>query len=522
MNGKRNRCILKLMLMLGVLLPAQHLRSQDIYDWEAWRGGRNIAGLASASSPRKGAEGPVMSSGAEFNAGVETGGFRSFSDAPTLWRGGVSAETEVHHKDMLFAGSFSFDLSGGEDMCGSMFTHPGYYPFDVMEFTPGAKMLQNYGLYGGLAWKNGSRFIPGFTFRFDGSNYSKRKDLRHTTYRQEIEMVPSFIWDGDGFVLGAAVILSKDSESIQAEQIGSATAESYYAFLDKGLMYGTMQVWDGNGVHLSENGVDRFPVRQYSYGLALQAEIASTLYAEVEYLRSAGEVGEKGYTWFRFPGSSMSSRLSWTMHRPSGVHVFKVSGEWFRQQTFESVIDRVTSGGVTTPVEYGSNRIFERRSIMASPAYDFYASGGAELHASAKYIVERERSTVMFPFFHLDGVSLLRLNVDGMLPLGRFELDGGLFAGCKIGEHIHMDDVEKEDFGILREPFRMEELFEQQSELDDLTIAGLSAGLRYNIPVAGECTLYARLQYSLVHAFGVQLLPGSERHVAQISFGYDF
>ena len=522
MNGKRNRFILKGMLLLSVVLPAQMLHSQDIYDWEAWRSGRNIAGLAASSSPRGEVTGTVKRSAVELTGGVETGGYHSGSEAPTLWSGGVVADTEVHYKDLLLTGDFKFSLSGGEGMCGSMFTNPGYYPIDVLEFTPGAKTLQNYGVGGGIAWKNGSRFIPACSFRFGGSNYSKRKDLRHTTYRQELEIVPSFIYDGGGFTLGLSGIFGKDSEFVQAEQIGSATAESYYAFLDKGLMYGTYQVWDGNGVHLTENGVDRLPVKQFSYGAALQAEIGSFLYADVEYLFTGGEVGEKGYTWFRFPGSTIDAKLIWTMHRPAGVHVFSVLYEWMRQETDESVIDRVTSGGVTTPMEYGSNRIFERRHMTVGPEYRFYGTGGGEVVASLDITKEKDRSTLMYPFLDLDEVTLLRFNSSGKLPLGAFELDGGISAGCKIGEHRHYRGNENDTSGLVNAPTRLEDWFAREQELSDAPFIGGALGLRYNFSIAGKFDMYVGAQYSMLHAFGVVLLDGSNRHTAQIKLGYDF
>ena len=82
MNGKRNRFILKGMLLLSMALPAQVLSAQEIFDWEAWREGRNIAGLASASSPRGKVTERVARSGVEIDGGLETGGYRSQSEAP--------------------------------------------------------------------------------------------------------------------------------------------------------------------------------------------------------------------------------------------------------------------------------------------------------------------------------------------------------------------------------------------------------------------------------------------------------
>ena len=54
--------------------------------------------------------------------------------------------------------------------------------------------------------------------------------------------------------IGFSYILGKNSESVKAEVIGTAE-NSYNAFLDKGLMYGAYEAWDGSGIHLSESGV---------------------------------------------------------------------------------------------------------------------------------------------------------------------------------------------------------------------------------------------------------------------------
>lgn len=60
-------------------------------------------------------------------------------------------------------------------------------------------------------------------------------------------------------------MFSKNSESVKAEVIGT-TENSYNAFLDKGLMYGAYEAWDGSGIHLSESGINGFPIKELSNG----------------------------------------------------------------------------------------------------------------------------------------------------------------------------------------------------------------------------------------------------------------
>ena len=523
MNAKHSPSTGKLtVVLLGLMFSVQLLHSQEIYDWEAWRQGRNIAGLDASSSPRATIAGKTATANAELFGSLASGGFRSASEAQNLWSVGAAASSEVHLPGLVLTGDFSFTQKSGKDMMGSMFVHPGYYPIDILEFTPGQKTLQTYGMGGGFAWLNDSRWTPGATLRFEGTNYAKRKDLRHTTYRQELEVVPSFTYDGDSFVLGASYIFSKTSEFVQAEQIGSATAESYYAFLDKGIMYGTYQVWNGSGVHLDEAGVNRLPVKELSHGFAVQAEIGNFLYGDFEYIRSHGEVGEKGYTWFRFPGASMAGKLQFTRHADAGVHVFRAQVDWSRQENDETVMEKTTSGGVTTPKEYGSNRIFERRSLAGGPSYAFYGESGLEINAGATVTKTKDRSTLMYPFLDNDESTVIECQAKAVIPAGAFGITAGLLAGCKIGEHRHVIENDDENLGVTTAPFRLQEWWDREQEVSDATRIGGTFGLRYNFTVAGTHHLYVGAECTFVHAFGIVLLPGADRTVGLLRFGYDF
>ncbi len=64
---------------------------------------------------------------------------------------GAIAKSITHLKGYSLTGSFSFDHTSGKDMSGSMFIQPGFYPVDILEFTPGRKDLQRYAFMGGIA-----------------------------------------------------------------------------------------------------------------------------------------------------------------------------------------------------------------------------------------------------------------------------------------------------------------------------------------------------------------------------------
>ena len=47
-------------------------------------------------------------------------------------------------------------------------------------------------------------------------------------------------------------------------------------------MYGAYEAWDGSGIHLSESGVNGFPIKELSNGGALQLQWKG-FYGDAEY-----------------------------------------------------------------------------------------------------------------------------------------------------------------------------------------------------------------------------------------------
>jgi len=512
MSAKRSLSMSRsILLILGAALCAQPLLGQ-----EAWREGRNVAGVA-VTAPETGQEAE-----AELSGTFTSGDFRSPSMGKTVWSTGVSAQSESRFKNLYLSGNFGFELETGYGMMGSMFTDPGYYPIDVLEFTPGTKTRQNYDIGGAFAWKNASRWTPGASARFRGVNYAKRKDLRHTTWREELEVVPSVVYSAPEWRLGASVLFEKTSEFIVAEQIGVAPQNPYMAFLDKGMRYGVMQVWDGSGIHLKEPGVDRLPVKEYAWGFALQASFMDRLYADFEWQWTRGEVGEKGYTWFRFPGQEIKASFSWDLPSDKGHHHLGLGYEWVGRENHEIVLEKVTEGGVTTPVEYGSNRIYMSREFDISPSWSFVSKTGWMLGTTAHLLQTRERSTILYPFLDYDEATLLRWNVMGAVPVGPFVIRAGAHLGFKVGERAHIVDIADDGTTISDSITRLEDWWDRETEASDLTRIGLNVALRYPFSPGGRVPLYVEASCNWIHAFGVVLLSGPDRQTTTLKLGYNF
>ena len=495
-----------MLVLLGVIVCAQSMQAQNL-----WEEGRNIAGEAVGT--------PLGQEAGAFIGGQFTSGeFRSPSMGKTLWSAQTKAQAVSAYQDLYLKGNFGFDLTYGTQMMGSMFTNPGYYPVDVLEFTPGTKVKQTYDIGGGFAWKNGSRWTPGVDVTFQGINYAKRKDLRHTTYRQDLEVVPSIFYGGEILKLGLSAILGKNSEFIRAEQINTAAADTYMAFLDKGIRYGSLQAWEGSGVHLKGDGVDRFPVKQYSFGAAVQGGIKDFIYWDIEYVRTLGEVGEKGYTWFRFPGNSLEAKFIYTLRGNDFTHILRADAAYHYEENYESVIDKVTVGGVTTPVIYGNNRIFRHEDYCVEASYRLRHASGWMAGTSIELEGNWDLSTLMFPYYDDDRSRHFHWRIMGMVPVGRFILQaGGLFI-CKVGEHSHVVDDADVATGVSSAPTRLQDWWDREQEAADATRFALSASARYNF----DAGLYLEAGCNWMHAFGIKLLSGSDRQTTYLRLGYNF
>lgn len=510
MNTVRSLCTSKFLVLLGLVLCAQPAPAQKI-----WEEGRNIAGVAAGDDTGHEAT-------AEIFGKYTSGDFRSPSQGKTLWTAGATAQAESRFKDLYLSGNFGFELVEGSQMMGSMFTEPGYFPIDIVEFTPGTKVKQTYDIGGGIALRTGGRWIPGSYIRFRGVNYAKRKDLRHTTYREEFELNPSLLYQGDGWKAGATVLFDKISEFVVAEQIGEAPTDPYMAFLDKGIRYGTLQVWDGSGTHLKEAGVDRLPVKEYGYGLALQAELGSFLYADAEYRTTRGEVGEKGYTWFRFPGQALAVQVIGTIPAPAGRHQLRASLDWSGRDNYETVLEKETNGGVTTPVEYGSNRIFQNRNLQGGLSWRFAHRERWAVESGVSLEKTRDRSTLIYPFLDNDEATHLRLSVGGRLPLGQWTFAGGVLAGCKVGEHRHTVENDNENLGVSSFPYRLQDWWDREQEAADATRLTVNLSIRYSFARLLHLPLYVEAGCRWMHAFDIQLLPGSDRQTTFFKIGYNY
>ena len=285
---------------------------------------------------------------------------------------------------------------------------------------------------------------------FAASNYSKRKDLRHTNYRLDLKVAPSVMYHSGDLAIGFSYIFSKNSESIKAEVIGT-TENSYNAFLDKGLMYGAYEAWDGSGIHLSESGINGFPIKELSNGGALQLQWKG-FYGDIEYTYSSGSAGERDAIWFKFPTHRIASHLSYHFKQGKKEHFLRLNLQWSHLVNNENVINKETVNGITTTYINGSNRIFERDAFSVHPEYEFI-SPRTEVRLGTHISTFKRLTTQMYPYVASEKMLCTQTYVSSVFHIGKFDLKAA--ASFAIGNSTEKNRVVATDTEPGDPPYRL-------------------------------------------------------------------
>ncbi|MEG1863867.1 MAG: hypothetical protein RR199_00950 [Alistipes sp.] len=498
---------MKRILLIGMLMWVSSLTAQQRFDYlerrNAWNSGLNAAGVRQDS---------VSRSFAEVYATKENGGFADKSVSDNSWNAGARTESIRHFKKISFFGQFAYDYFDGLDMCGSMFSRPNFYPVDILEFTPGRKVRETYSLTGGVAAVLGQCWTGGLRFDFEAQNYAKRKDLRHKNTMLDFEVAPSILYHRGRWAVGGSYVFGKNSEKIEAEQIGML-GTSYYAFFDKGLFYGSSELWDGNTIHLSESGLIGFPIKEITHGVSLQAQYGP-LYADVTYRHRTGDTGEKDVQWHTFKTSQIISHATLSLPSDTYHHFIRVALDWQEQMTRENLVGKETVNGITLLHIYGSTPIFGRKSIDLSGEYEI-ASDWLDFRAGAHYALLNRESTLMYPYVKGQKLRYGELFALGIWHIGRFELTTGLSyrsGGFSENNVKLVPEISTGDYSP-----QLTEFYNWSNEYLTADRLGVDLGVRCNIK-----KFYIDLSGHYEHGFDLQYIPKADRGLATLAFGYNF
>jgi len=364
--------IKKTILSVAALLTISALSAQAYSDYD------NITGrdfwLRSLNPASAVVSGAGSAAKAEAYGGKQNGDFRDSYESPDSYDYGVRAEAyRIMRDGTRFFGGMDYNYFRGKRMCGSMFTLPGEFPIDIVEFTPGIKIRENYNIYGSFAQPLGEHWTIGGALDYTSSNYAKRKDLRHKNTKMDLDAKAGVGYAKGGWFVGLSGMFRRQTEKLTAEEIGNLGI-TYDAFLNKGNWYGAGGLWTDSGIHLQETGLKYYPIAENTLGAALQAQLnlfrTVTVRNELSARRSKGATGERGIVWNDFGRFAAADRLEMRAVLLSTLNTLRGSVEYSELYNREAVSGRETVNGVTQVMVYGYNRIYTERNLSANAEYE--------------------------------------------------------------------------------------------------------------------------------------------------------
>lgn len=478
-------------------------RFDDIQRRNPWNDGLNAAGIRCDS---------VSRSYAELFGQKDFGGLTDYSASDDSWTVGARTESIRHFDKISFAGRFEYAYFDGRNMCGSMFSVPGYYPVDILEFTPGRKVREDYAFTGALSAVLGRHWTSGLRIDFEAGNYAKRKDLRHKNKRLDFEVAPGILYRHGRGAIGAAYIFGKNSERIEAEEIGTS-ADSYEAFFDKGLSYGVLERWDGSGIHLNETGLTGFPIKEMTHGASLQGAYGPC-YVDVTYRHRNGESGEKDTFMHDFTTSEVTAQGIVTLPATHAVHTIRARFGWLTQENDEAILRRETINGIATVIDLGSLPIYARRRLEAGGEYELQTRR-IDLRVGGAYERQNRRSTLHYPYVReqamhvVSGYAKLRV----LCKYWELSFDADFRKGG-FSEEAFADETPLEPGPY---PQQLTDCYDYRNEYLTAPRLGVGVGVRRNIH-----RFYIDLSGRYEHGFQLRFISRAHRTTVLLAVGYNF
>lgn len=472
----------------------------------SWNDGLNAAGMRQDT---------VSRSRAELGASAGGGDFRNTYE-PEKWReAGASAGTVRHLDKFSMNGTFSFRQTEAYGACGSMLMEPGFYPLDVMEFTPGRKTFQHYSFIGGLSVDLGPNWRIGGAMDYSSRNAAKRKDLRYSAYRLDMSVLPAALYHEGDLALGAVLVYGRNTETVSAEQIGSA-ASNPSAFFDEGAMYGNYEVWTGSGTHLHESGVSGLPFVENTGGLAFQAS-KGAWYGDISLITGKLRVGEKQTVWYRSPSVALEGRLTYRMPTAGAENCFRLHGSWKKQDVQRTVLVRETVGGVSLVKERGANNVQIRN--LAAADFEYERLGRLwDFRAGLSWNMDAVSVAPVYPHLYGRTVQRFALQLLALRRLGRVSV--WLAPSALTGSVKETEEVAAGVTVASGAPYRLNknDYYYICNEFDSAFRTAVQAGCRVELGRG----LFAGAEASCTKAFGLEHIAGDMRWSAEIKLGYDF
>ncbi len=419
--------------------------------------------------------------------GVEEGWFRPTYEGTLQWSAGARAEGVRHGEKTTWMGSVSLDHKMGYGMLSSMLQEPGYFPIDLLEFSPGTKYRETGRLEAGFVTDLGYEYAAGLKASFQAGYQGKQTGLRHSNFGMDARVEPTltYIMD-DNMGLAMAYIFRLKTERVQ---LRPRDGES--AFVDEGLRYG--YVFDGGA----------FPIQELSHGPAahFSSEDAS---AGLEWTWKRGKADVPGFGSYKFPGSTVSVFYEQVFQADAADHVIRASYQRDRDQLREKAADGI---GVTS--------VSDRLARDVELKYEVRFLHGAVRRLGLALDGHRRVDRHLSPKSDLVKRNIGLATLSSSFSFGAIDLDLEALAGGGLWRDRGRSRDETTDM-----PYRRTEDWLRLMDYQMAPRIGAGGALTYRFP--SPKGLYVRLDGRWLHALRKTSMGGQNRETGNLTVGYDF
>ena len=455
--------------LLGLLIPSL-LQAQEV-------------GLLRLNPDRPAREAEVALWG-----GVEEGWFRPTYEGTFQWSAGARAEGVKHGERTTWTGSVSLEQKTGYGMLSSMFQEPGYFPMDLLEFTPGMKSRETGRLEAGFVTDLGYEYAAGLKATFQAGYLGKQSNLRHSSFGMDLRVEPTltYVMD-DNMGLAFAYVFRLKTERVQV-----APGEGDALFFDKGLRYGTYV-----------DGTSAFPIREMSNGFGSRF-YSEEVAAGLEWTWKRGQAGASGFGSYSFPGSAVSVFYEQVFQAEQVDHFFRVSYQRDRDQLRENIADGA-----------GFAAVSDRLGRDAELKYEIRFLHGAVQRLGIALDGHRQVDRAMSPLWDQVKRNLGTAALSATFSLGAFELDLDALAGGGLWRDRGRSKDETANM-----PYRQTEDWLRLMDYYMAPRVGAGGALTYHF--SSPKGLFVRLDGHWIHALNMTATGGQNRETATLRVGYHF
>ena len=179
----------------------------------------------------------------------------------------------------------------------------------------------------------------------------------------------------------------------------------------------------------------------------------------------------------------------------------------------ENVLEKVTSNGVATVIQHGSNNIASENTWTLSPEYEF-VSEKVEVLAYADVVLKEKMSSQMYPYIYTQSLLTWNAGLKALFHIGVFDL--GVHVAYGSGSVTEEDKTLTDASGVQTSPYRLQDWYDLQMAYTTAQRLGAGLSLRYNFWKG----LYVEAAGSLL--YGLDFPSPAGRYAATLKLGYNF